>query len=130
MVARVRVRERVRGWDDGEFEKLCRKIQLSLLDRNAERAHDQLAAFARNLLDEKQRPILELGDSVALLVDPEAAGLLQGAGYDSISSVVYATDAELLRIKMFGPKRLANLRSTLKTHNFARSKKSVVLTPS
>jgi len=46
--------------------------------------------------------MLEPGGSIALLVDPESANLLQNAGYDNISSVMYATDSEQLRIPMFG----------------------------
>lgn len=127
MVARVRVRDRVRDWDDIEFQKLCRKIQLSLMERNLEKAHDQVSAFARTM-DGSKRPQLELGDSVSLLLDPESAGLLQGEGYDTIASILYATDDELLRIHMFGQKRLAKARAALVEHKFASTKKSGVLT--
>ena len=73
------------------------------------------------------RPLLELGDSVALLLDPETSGLLQGAGYHNIASLLYASDAELLSIRMFGKGRLAQTRAALAKHNFAKGSVNVAV---
>ena len=122
----IRVRDRVREWDHSEFEKLTRKLQLSLIDRNVERALDQVSAFARTLdLESAGKKMLEPGDSVALLVDPESAGLLQAAGYDNIASVMHATDVELLRIRMFGKGRLAKLRAALRDQKLVAVRRGV-----
>lgn len=122
MVARVRVKDREKDWDEVGFQRFCRKLELSLMVRNAAKAHDQLSAFARSL-EEERRPQLEIGDSVALLLDAETAGILQAEGYDTISSVLYATDDELAKIHMFGPKRLKKVRDALAEQNFALPKK-------
>lgn len=123
----IRVRDRVRGFDDETFAKFARSMQLSLMDGNRTRAHYLVDSF----LDEFSRieVTLEIGDSVAQLVDPETAGLLQGAGYHNIASLVHASDADLLGIHMFGSGRLRKTRAALVAHKFsAPVRKTSVLT--
>ena len=124
----VRVRDRVRGFDDETFAKFSRSLQLSLLDGNRVRAHYLVDQFAEQF-KRTSVPTLECGDSVAQLVDPETAGLLQGAGYQSIGSVVHATDADLLSIHMLGSGRLKKIRAALIEHKFSSVvRKTSVLT--
>lgn len=127
-----RTRDKVQGFDDGSFGALTRKLQLSLIDGNLERAHRLVDLFAGELREERKakKAVLEPGDSVAQLVDPETACHLENGGFLNIASVIAATDAELLRVYMFGAKRLKMLREALAKHGFSKkSSATVVLTP-
>jgi len=106
-----------------EFEIMTRKLQLALKDGAIHQAHHIIDRYCE---EQKIRVVLSPSDPISMIAEPLVANALQDAGYQTIQSVMMASDDELLQAtRNVGGTRLGRLRESLAEHGFVNQVRRV-----